>query len=322
MEYTQRLVYTKKQLASDYDVNGELKIEGTPEYRIAKELQKLNETLFNSSDKVKKDTKRWQADRDKIIQECGGLEEMAKGEDGNFDFDKLRKWDSRNSKTRLKVNEETGKALLWETIDNEAEKPVYAIIVDGVSDHGARYEELQQQKYNILSTYRDYNTGDINPSKLQKSIQNKIQAIDKELAKIRKQAVREDKDLKKLAKNRAKIFRKYAKSSLTDVYKEMHRLAVLRDKEEPGYLDTFQRNTGRLVEDVEGEISWQAKPWFRKVVAKQAYYDRFMEVLPGDGYLNSDENNDLLDKDFDESYGQAFVPKRNCTTILNSIIRL
>nr|UVN02161.1 MAG: hypothetical protein [Bacteriophage sp.] len=28
-----------------------------------------------------------------------------------------------------------------------------------------------------------------------------------------------------------------------------------------------------------------------------------MEVLPGDGYLNSDENNDLLDKDFDESYG-------------------
>ena len=49
---------------------------------------------------------------------------------------------SGNSKTRLKVNEETGKALLWETIDNEAEKPVYAIIVDGVSDHGARYEEL------------------------------------------------------------------------------------------------------------------------------------------------------------------------------------
>nr|DAN16648.1 MAG TPA: hypothetical protein [Bacteriophage sp.] len=69
---------------------------------------------------------------------------MTKGEDGNFDFNKLRKWDSRNSKTRLKVNEETGKALLWETIDNEAEKPVYAIIVDGVSDHGARYEELQQ----------------------------------------------------------------------------------------------------------------------------------------------------------------------------------
>ncbi|MEE0041741.1 hypothetical protein [Catenibacterium sp.] len=67
---------------------------------------------------------------------------MAKGEDGNFDFNKLRKWDSRNSKTRLKVNEKTGKALLWETIDNEAEKPVYAIIVDGVSDHGARYEEL------------------------------------------------------------------------------------------------------------------------------------------------------------------------------------
>jgi hypothetical protein len=67
---------------------------------------------------------------------------MAKGEDGNFDFNKLRKWDSRNSKTRLKVNEETGKALLWETIDNEVEKPVYAIIVDGVSDHGARYEEL------------------------------------------------------------------------------------------------------------------------------------------------------------------------------------
>ena len=46
---------------------------------------------------------------------------MAKGEDGNFDFNKLRKWDSRNSKTRLKVNEETGKALLWETIDKEAE---------------------------------------------------------------------------------------------------------------------------------------------------------------------------------------------------------
>jgi putative protease len=32
------LYIQKKQLASDYDVNGELKIEGTPEYRIAKEL--------------------------------------------------------------------------------------------------------------------------------------------------------------------------------------------------------------------------------------------------------------------------------------------
>lgn len=36
----------------------------------------------------------------------------------------------------------------------------------------------------------------------------------------------------------------------------MRRLAVLRDKDEPGYLDTFERNTGILVEDTEGEISW------------------------------------------------------------------
>lgn len=304
------LYIQKKQLASDYDINGELKIEGTPEYRIAKELQTLNNTLFNSTEKVKKDTKRWQADRDKIIQECGGLEEMAKGEDGNFDFKKLQKWDSRNSKTRLKVNEKTGKALLWETIDQEAEKPVYAIVVDGVSDHGARYEELQQQKYDITSVYRDYNTGDINPSKLPKSVQLKIKAIDKELAKIRKEAVKENKDLKNQSKNRAKIFRKYAKSSLTDVYKEMRRLAKLRDMDEPGYLDTFEKNTGHLVEDINGEISWEANPWFRKIVAKQAYYDRFMEVLPGDGYINSDENSELLDKEWNESQGQAFIPKK------------
>lgn len=42
----------------------------------------------------------------------------------------------------IKVNEETGKALLGKLSIMEVEKPVYAIIVDGVSDHGARYEEL------------------------------------------------------------------------------------------------------------------------------------------------------------------------------------
>jgi len=52
----------KKLLRSDYDVFGNLKQEGSSEYKIAKALQQLNKDLhIDSKQKIKKDEAAWKA---------------------------------------------------------------------------------------------------------------------------------------------------------------------------------------------------------------------------------------------------------------------
>lgn len=98
------LYMQRRQLANIYDVTGELK-QGD-DLLIAQELADLNKSLYDGN-KAKRNVNKWKTSRDKIITECGGLQEMNKGRSNiNFDWKKLDQWDERNSKTQFKLNDD------------------------------------------------------------------------------------------------------------------------------------------------------------------------------------------------------------------------
>ncbi|WP_173431851.1 hypothetical protein [Sharpea azabuensis] len=93
---------------------------------------------------------------------------MLKGRtsDSEFDWKMLDNWDERNSKTQLKLDED-GKSLLLKRINEEiVEQPIYEVDNDG----GKKYQELTDQINKLLNPYRNYNTGDVNPSQLPKAV--------------------------------------------------------------------------------------------------------------------------------------------------------
>jgi len=54
------------------------------------------------------------------------------------------------------------------------------------------------------------------------------------------------------------------------------------------------------------------KKQFSRLVAKQEYEDEYMELVPGNGYMESDKNNSFLNEKFNDlkKYNKKWVPKR------------
>jgi len=76
----------------------------------------------------------------------------------------------RNGELQLKRDED-GKILLMKKIYSELEQePVYEIDGDG----GLTYESLKKERNELLNLCRDFNTGDVNPLSMTKSLQAKI----------------------------------------------------------------------------------------------------------------------------------------------------
>lgn len=318
------LYIQKRQLASDYDINGDLKTG--EQLTIARELQALNKFLSDHKKYATQNTRAWEEARKAVFISCGGIiqEENGKIEwqyPEEFDWDRFNKWDSRNSKRILKQDKD-GNVLLFKKIDQEtAQMPTYEVDGDG----GAKYEEIKEKINKLLSPYRDVSTGDILATKLPKAIKVKIKKLEQELRKIQHKAVRNAKSgktnpLKVAAKQRKEIFEKYAESVDTELYKQLKKLAQQRDLFEPGYYDDFISSTGRQILDVftGEEMGFRPYRWFTKIVAKPEYEEEFMDVVPGDGWINTneDEYNELLDPHFKEfeSEGMTMIPR---TDVLN-----
>jgi hypothetical protein len=144
-------------LLSDRDYNGEMKVGD--ELRKARELQQLQKDLHPNKSKIRRDVEAWRSARDKVIEECGGLKELEKynkGEENNFNAEKIKQWDRFNSKSVLK-QDESGDILLYKQIEQEIGNIVYEVDGDG----GAQYQEVKDQINNITRIYRDFSTGDI-----------------------------------------------------------------------------------------------------------------------------------------------------------------
>lgn len=306
----QNLYAQKRNLASLYDINGDKKTD--LDLQVAQEIKAFNDTVFNQS-KLTKDKKAWQKARNQVIDECGGQTEYEKylnGEENNFDIDKLNKWDYRNSKIGLKRTND--KIDLFEFINKQLpDLPVYEWNGDG----GAEYEANRKLINELLAPSRDINTGDVNPSNLSKSKQVKIKALEDRNAEIKAAATRDNDQLRKLSKAKAKLLKKYARFEHTDLYKKMLDLAKQRNNTDPGYLAKFLARTGTVVFDpVLNDTVHRPYRWYQKLVVKSSYRNMFAEVEPGDGYINTDESNDMLDTRFEAlsqqvgNEGQSMIP--------------
>ncbi len=308
----------KRQLKSAWFSNGELKQEGTVEYKIYKELTELDKNLFGDK-QVKMNKKAWIDARTEVIKQCGGMSEMQKGrENSNFDWEKLDNWDSRNSKKVLKMNSDNTRPLLFEDIDNEMpELPVYEAVIGrdehrrAITDGGKTYDDNKKTINQLLAPYRNQYTGEVDPKMLPNGIKAKIKVLESQNAKIARQAKLRDPSIRKLAALKGKLFKKYAKSETTALYKKY--LSIARKKAEetnnPDYLDSFLLATGRYYDSID-DTSYRPYRWYTKIVAKPEYADRYMDIVPGDGWMDRDDNK-FINDDFDESQNSAMVPKKS-----------
>lgn len=294
----QDLYIQKRILKSNYNINGELK-SGT-DLRIAQELQQLDVALgLDKKSIIQKNYEKWNEQRLKVLEQCGGQEEYDKGDEGSFDFATYKNWLYRNGEVHLKTDEE-GHILLMKKIYSELERePVYEVDGDG----GLTYQSLKKERNELLNLCRDFNTGDINPTAQTKGLQLKIRKIEKDMASLRKRAKAQNKQLKKDAIAFKKVFNKYAKSEYTALYKKL-----LEEATKGGYIDQFRKMTGSY--DVEND-EYIVHKWFTKLMPKDEYLEDYAEWVPGAGW-NDYESNDLWrNKDFDESEGMTMVPKKS-----------
>lgn len=124
---------------------------------------------------VKRNYEAWKAQRDAVIEQCGGKAELEKfeaGEPNKFNYNKLADWDYYNSKRQFKRDED-GNVLLFKMINDEVGEP----IIYNIGDQGKQYESLKQRYNDIVNSYRDYNTGDLMYNRIPKDIRKELRTI-------------------------------------------------------------------------------------------------------------------------------------------------
>lgn len=311
----QQLYVQKRLLASDRDLNGNLKEEGSTEWQIAKELQELNKKIRPSAGEIAKNVEAWRNAREAVIKEAGGEDEYEKylnREPSKFDAKKLHEWDLYNTKKQFKRDKD-GKVLLFKHIDEEiGEEIVYEVDGDG----GAQYNALKEQQQEIFNNYRNYNTGDVMWSRVPRQLRTKLALIDGQMRGLRKRAINQNKKLKSLVDKRRALYEKYVDSVETETYKEM-RIAAENMANETGDFGSFEDfidMTHYQSVDEFGTPYGKAilKKQFSRLVAKPEYEDEYMELVPGNGYMESDKNNSFLNEKFNDlkKYNKKWVPKR------------
>ncbi|QOR57533.1 hypothetical protein [uncultured phage cr125_1] len=259
-----RLFLEKKLLSSKYDLMGNEKPEGSIERQIADELSELN-------DKIAKGLK--------MKTNLQKFEEVRKLKEKQLSNKDYNKWYERNTRT---VYSEEFYDLLSK-IDR--------------SSYGEKYEELNRQKREILNTFRDDKTGEINTNLMPNSVMNIINRLDARMRTIRKS--------KKIDKSKHGLkFEDIAKIVPTEQYKRDYREALMKDEEVPGTLQDFElRHTYR---DSLGRV--HPKSYYTKIVPKD---DKYVTVLPSMNFSEISEESPFYNKNFDRTNDEYYQPKQS-----------
>lgn len=295
----QGLYIEKRLLASDYTLYGDLKIEGSDAYRIAKELQKLNETLYGKTEKeIKLATDKWQAARNEVIRKA--VEDNTV--DGNTNYlavnKIIEKWDERNSKRVFKKDGED--TIIFKQIEQETEaevgfsKPVYELDGDG----GAKYEANKKRINETINNFRDYNTGEPNLDIMPARVKSVIKELELENKEIKKKARANDAVLRKRSKIWDKAYRRNFNKYLHSEYTRYYRKSVR------SYADEYITNSD--------EDRRRIKKRWETILKVNADIDeaRFVDIIPGDGWIDRDENNSLLNPVYAKmNINTPYIPK-------------
>lgn len=336
----------KKQLASIYDSNGNEKPIGTEPRIIADELTELNKKLY-STNRAARDMSLWLELRSKVIEECGGEQNMKKGryinnggktiKNPDFNWKKLDEWDARNSRITFKPTQDGEGIQLFADIEAERNKILEKY---GVSlNYGEEYESNQQQIRELLNPYRNKNTGEVDNQLLPQQIKNKVRELTKTNNRIKKNAkdvlvytstnrVVESALQRKIKKELADVFNRFAKSEYTNQYLQMMdaaRKQDLIDAEKNGALEMgdmysaqiggpnmqrFLASTGDMIFDFEGNfVKFIPYQYYTKVVPLN--YDKYVEIVPGDNFIVQDNESSFVNENFDELEGETLVPKKS-----------
>lgn len=261
----QQLFLEKKQLSSRYDIYGNEKPEGSVERAIADELTELNDKLAKGL---------------KMKTNMDKFEQVRKQKQETLTSKEYKKWIDRN--TRTVYSQE-----FYELLSK----------VDRTS-YGQQYEELNRQKREILNTFRDDKTGEINVNLMPNSTINLLNRIDVKLRNIRKS--------KKANKNKEGIkFDDIAKVVPTEQYKEDYNKAVLEDQETPGKLQLFELQHTYI--DAQGRTV--PKSYYTRIVPKDTKY---ISIEPSMNFSELSEESPFYNKNFDRNNVEEYYqPKKS-----------
>ena len=307
----QGLWIQKKLLRSDYDMFGNLKLEGSEEYKIAKALQQLNKDLYgDTQQKIKKDKQAWLNALNNEINACGGMEAYNKWKRGEknhgFNSKRFKKWHLRNSRLEFK-KDSNGEAIIFKDIEQA---------MQGMKvDYGPEYDKLVEQVNELLKPYRAQN-GEINASEIPDAVKNIINEIYSKQYEIRQEVLAKNSALNQLSKKYKDVFDQFIKFEDTEYFKQIKRELRKASSNEDGIVDqdvydALLEQYGTYAVDYESGLTGDFKPykWLQRMEAID--FDKYMDYEPGDAWTEKVDNEDLLNKDFDESEGTSFVPKKS-----------
>ena len=285
------------------------------DYEDAKALADLYEVLYNmpnpfkeqKQDFKKRDKKHykeaWLAARNEIIRKYGE------------DSEELQKWDERNSKKTLKRNE-FDEVLVFLEIEKE--------FGEFELDWGEEYQKLKDKKNEILSKYRMLN-GEVDANSIPQVLINALIEIDHQMRieRNRQKSTQTNADKARVAKFK-EVWDKYIKyvdttqlkKAKEDARAEARRRLTLEDD---SLLDTTEEELMNIIlgntygyidfDDDLLDVAGTFVPysWLQRMESVDPQY---MDIEPNDAWIDK-QDNELLNKNFDSSYGVTFVPKRS-----------
>lgn len=301
------LIFRKKLLRSRRDIFGQMK--AGPDLQIAEELERLSNELSEIQEKLgkkrefKTDNQAWEEARLQVINEAGGVEEYQKfinGEDNNFNEKLLKKWDDRNSRMVFKTDDE-GNALVFQAIEAEFGEPK--------PDYGDEYNAITKEINEILRPHYILN-GNMDDEFLSAATKNYVQELLKKQRQIKYEATKGNKALKDKSKRYSKIFQKYIEFVDTDRFASIKRnLYVEFGTEGLELLQALLLNYGTAQYDRDLGMYRNFRPyrWYQKMQAKNV--EKYMEMVPGDAWIDYSDNDIFDDKEFDASENSTTVPR-------------
>lgn len=301
----------KKLLRSDYDMFGNLKLEGSEEYKIAKALQQLNKDLYgDSQQKIKKDKDAWLNALNIEINACGGKSAYDKWINGEknhgFNSKRFKMWHMRNSRLEFK-KDANGEAIIFKDIEQA---------MQGMKvDYGPQYDKLTDQVNELLKPYRTQN-GEVNASEIPDAVKNIINEIYSKQYEIRQEVLAENPALRQMSKKYKNVFDQFIKFVDTEYFKQIKRGIEKASLNEEGFVDEDLKDSlleqyGTYSIDYESGLIGDFRPyrWLQRMEAIDL--NKYMEYQPGDAWTEKVDNEDLLNKNFDENEGTSFVPKKS-----------
>ena len=319
-ERLQNYKIQKKQLYSFYTTTGTKKTG--IELQIAEELQELNKDLYGDASDIVYDVETWKTLREGVITQAMSKYETTDRNDSRVQKD-LREWDRLNSKEQLVPGDsENSKAKIFQKIDEELRNA--NIIYDYNGDGGATYEKNNKTIRDLLKPYYNPNGDGYLAKKIPEDIKRKVISLENENAKIKRIAKAKNPLLKDAAEARRAIWSKYIDFVETEELKEYRKEYFEMFEEDfensPEFIEQmFDDETGYFVGDpYYGDQDHILYRWFTKLSVKEQNKlpyginrSDYVEIVPGDGFILTNRTSKYKNKEYDESYGEKFVPKRN-----------